>query len=194
MFRHGGSQTCAVEGAYAPRMPRQERRLGTADQYHTDKERRADNSYIWSCSIDKEFHRRSTRKGLWGCAFLVVFIASVYLFMPASHGMQKDIWVPLIPIAVILVIALPLLYFQYTASDPHEQYLMNDEYVKSGYGKSSIYSEFKKIKKMKVTSGYIELIGNFSTNRIYVPAEDMDFVRSYIMQRLPADAEITNES
>ena len=47
---------------------------------------------------------------------------------------------------------------------------------------------------MKVTSGYIELIGNFSTNRIYVPAEDMDFVRSYIMQRLPADAEITNES
>ena len=129
-----------------------------------------------------------------GCVFLVVFIASVYLFMPASHGMQKDIWVPLIPIAVILVIALPLLFLQYTASDPHEQYLMNDEYVKSGYGKSSIYSEYKKIKKMIVTSGYIELIGNFSTNRIYVPAEDMDFVRSYIMQRLPADAEITNES
>ena len=24
--RHGGSQTCAVEGAYAPRMSRQERR------------------------------------------------------------------------------------------------------------------------------------------------------------------------
>ena len=71
---------------------------------------------------------------------------------------------------------------------------MNDEYVKPGYGKSSIYSEFKKIKKMIVTPGYIELIGNLTTNRIYVPAEDMDFVRSYIMQRLPADAEITNES
>lgn len=126
--------------------------------------------------------------------FSCCFIASVYLFMPASHGMQKDIWIPLIPIAVILAIALPLSYFQYTASDPHEQYLMNDEYVKPGYGKSSIYSEFKKIKKMIVTPGYIELIGNLTTNRIYVPAEDMDFVRSYIMQRLPADAEITNES
>ena len=91
---------------------------------------------------------------MWGCAFLVVFIASVYLFMPASHDMQKDIWIPLIPIAVILAIALPLLFLQYTASDPHEQYLMNDEYVKSGYGKSSIYSEFKKNKK---NESYIRL-------------------------------------
>ena len=116
MFRHGGSQTCAVEGAYAPRMPRQERRLGTADQYHTDKERkkrmdrvtpRADNSYIWSCSIDKEFHRRSTRKGLWGCAFLVVTIEKAYLFMPASYGMQTDILDPLTPTAVITTITRP---------------------------------------------------------------------------------------
>ena len=75
-------------------------------------------------------------------------------------------------IGVILVIGLPLLFLWNSAPDPHEQYLMTDEYVKSGYGKSSIFSEFKKTRELLITPKYIELTGPRSSNRIYVPEED----------------------
>ncbi|MBR6089597.1 MAG: hypothetical protein IKP86_06665, partial [Anaerolineaceae bacterium] len=111
-----------------------------------------------------------------------------------SHGTsaQEDIWIPLLVIGVILLISLPLLFLWNSAADPHEQYILTEEYVKSGYGKSAIFSEFKKTKEVVVTGKYIEMTGKYGINRIYVPAEDMDFVRGHILDRLQPDALVRN--
>ena len=93
-------------------------------------------------------------------------------------------------IAVILLIALPLFYLMYSAENPHEEYLLTEKFVKSGYSRSAIYSNFKKTKEAVITAEYIELTGDFRTNRIYIPAEDMDFVREYIVKRLPENVRI----
>ena len=146
-----------------------------------------DGTYSWSCPIEKPYHQKKAIKGVWGCVFIVAFILILYALIPASPHIQKELWVPLIPIAVILAIAIPLLYLQYTASDPHEQYVMTEEYVKSGYGKEAVYAEFKKTKELLVTSEYIELIGNYGRNRIFVPSEDREFILDYIRKRLPED-------
>ena len=147
-----------------------------------------DGSYHWDCSIDIEYHRKTGRKGLLGILVLCAFV--FVLFLAISHGedFRNDIWIPLLVIGVILVIALPLIFLWNSAGDPHERYEMTEEYVKSGYGKSSIYSQFRKIKEVLVTPRYIEMSGDCKTNRIYVPAEDMDFVREFILERIPDDA------
>ncbi|MDO5132581.1 MAG: hypothetical protein Q4D81_06330 [Eubacteriales bacterium] len=148
-------------------------------------------SYQWSCRIDTDYHRRSAVRGILGCAFLVAFILILYALMPSKPGISKELWVPMIPIGVILLIAAPLLYLQYSAADPHEQYVMEEDYIQSGYGKGAVLSNYKKTKEMIVAPDYLELIGEFRTNRIYVPAEDMDFVREYIAERLPETALIS---
>lgn len=121
---------------------------------------------------------------------IIVVILLIFAFVPSTPGHEKELWVPMIPIGVVLVIALPLLYLQYHASDPHEQYVMNEEYVKSGYGKSSVYTLFRKTTYIEITPKYFELYNGHRRNRIYVPEEDRDFVREFILERLPETASI----
>ena len=114
----------------------------------------------------------------------------IFFFVSRGTDVRNDWWIPLLVIGVILVIGLPLLFLWNSAPDPHEQYLMTEDYVKSGYGKSSIFSEFKKTRELLITPKYLELTGPRSSNRIYVPEEDMDFVRNFIAERMPEGVNI----
>ena len=152
-----------------------------------------DGSYRWNCSIDTEYHRRSVKSGgIWGVLITCAAMLILFIFCIKSSGgsIKDDIWIPIIVIGTILLIALPLLYLMYSAKDPHEEYLMTEEFVKSGYGRAAVFSSFRKTKEVTMTEKYIELTGPHRTNRIYVPAEDMSFVREYILKRLPDDVVI----
>ena len=98
-------------------------------------------------------------------------------------------------IALIIsgVLGLSLLLFRLYASaeDPQEQYQMTEEYVRSGYGRSAVYSDFDKTTSATFSPRYIELSRKGKAHRIYVPEEDMMFVRDYILSRLPAETDIT---
>ncbi len=144
-----------------------------------------DGSYQWSCRIDTDFHKKSAVKGIWGCVIIIAVIMIIYALLPSGPGREKDIRTALIPVGVVVIIAAPLLFLQYNASEPHEQYVMTNDFVKSGYGKAAIFSEFKKTKELNITANYIELIGAHGSNRIYVPAEDMTFVRDYLIAKMP---------
>ena len=82
-------------------------------------------------------------------AVVLICAAVLIIFLITSHGTiaQQDTWIPVLVIGVILVIALPLLFLWNTADAPHEQYVMTEVFVKSGYGRGAIYSEFKKQRK-----------------------------------------------
>ena len=149
-----------------------------------------DGSFQWNCSIDRDFHRRSGWQGLWGILGLCVFVFIIFFIVSRGTIAQDDLWMPLLVIGMILLIALPLLFLWNSAPDPHEQYVMTEDYVKSGYGKSSIYSEFKKTQELVIDPKYIEVTGPRSSNRIYVPVEDMDFVRNFIVKRIPDEVKI----
>ena len=153
----------------------------------------ADGSYSWDCSIDRGYHRKTGREGLLGILFLCAFVFILFLLVSHGTNLKEDLWIPLTVIGVILLISLPLLFLWNSAGDPHERYIMTEDYVRSGYGKSAVYSEFKKTKEAVITGKYIEMIGNYRNNRIYVPPEDMDFVREFILERLPEEVRIRQE-
>ena len=50
------------------------------------------------------------------------------------------------------------------------------------------YFALKKTKKLFVAEKYIELKGDVRSMRLYVPQDDMEFVRGYIMNRVPPEA------
>lgn len=151
------------------------------------------DSYYWTCLIDIDYNRQSAKKGLWGIAAITAFILILFFLMPSGPGREKEIWIPFLIIGVILLVGLPLIYLQYSATAPQEEYMMNEEFVKSGYSRSAIFSKYREIKELIITPKYLELIGEKRSNRIYVPAEDMDFVKQYIIQRLPEETKIKEQ-
>ena len=59
------------------------------------------------------------------------------------------------------------------------------EYIKTGYGKSSVFTYFSKVKYVEITPRYIELYDGLKRNRIYVPEEDRDWVQEFVFERIP---------
>ena len=152
-------------------------------------EKQPDGSYHWSCSIDKEYHMKSVRAGYFGVAAIIVFVLLLGTVITFS-GKDKDFSLILIPVGVVLITAVPLLVFSGNAKDPHQRYDMNEEYVKSGYGQAALFSYFKQARDVTVAGNYIEFAGKFRNNRIYIPREDMEFVKEFILSRIPEDAVI----
>ena len=81
-----------------------------------------------------------------------------------------------------------------SATDPHESYELTEDFVKSGYGRSSVCFDFKKVRVMVLSAKYIELHGKTKRMRIYVPEEDYNFVRGHIQSRAPMECEIRHDS
>ena len=96
--------------------------------------------------------------------------------------------------AVFLLITFAVFKLALSAEDPQESYEMSDIYVKVGYGRSSVYFDYDKAKVAIFTPKYIELQNGIKKTRVFVPEEDYDFVKRYIMNHLTGECEIRYES
>ena len=147
-----------------------------------------DGSYRWSCSIDKDFHRSKAKAGFWACLAVAGVSLLAGFFASGMSSAHNSIWMILLVPFVIMIIGLPLIFLYGSAEDPHESYVLTEKYVKSGYGREAVFATFEKTKTVAVRPQYIELSGQFRTVRVYVPAEDGEFVREYILARIPGNA------
>ena len=150
--------------------------------------------YKWSCSMDVEYYRKGMGMGIKACLGIAAFI----VIFGGVLSIQYNDWTTFLIVAgcdaVFLLITFVVFKLALSAEDPHESYEMSDIYVKSGYGKSSVYFDFDKAKTAIFTPKYIELQKGIKKIRVYVPEEDYSFVKGYIMSRLPGECEIRYES
>lgn len=157
----------------------------------------SDGRWLWYCSIDPAYYGSQLMLGVWACAGIAVFLLLYGAFLSVHFQDWSGFLVILGGVAVFLVITAVVfgLFFQGARkdADPKELYEMTDTYVKTGSGRSSSYFYFRRIRKFTVRPKYLELRGKRISMRVYVPGEDMSFVRNYIMSRLPSDAEIRYE-
>ena len=147
--------------------------------------------YCWNCSIDVEYYRRNMWLGIKACLGIAVFI----LFFGGFLSFQNNDWTNLLIVAgcdaVFLLITFAVFKLALLDQNPSESYEMTDIYVKSGYGKSSVYFDYDKAKEAVITPKFIELHRGIKKMRVYIPAEDYDFVKGYIMSRLTGECEIS---
>ena len=150
--------------------------------------------YTWSCSIDVDYYRKGMGMGVKACLGIAAFV----LVFGGILAIQYDDWTSFLIVAgsdaVFLLITFVVFKFAFLTKDPKESYEMSDIFVKSGYGKSSVYFDFDKAKVAIFTPKYIELQGRIKKIRVYVPEEDYSFVKVYIMSRLTGDCENRYES
>lgn len=146
--------------------------------------------YTWSCPIEAEYHRSSIRPGLYACIGTAVFLLLFGGVLSYQYNDVKSFFLVAGCAAVFLLISLLIFGLALSATDPHESYELTEGFVKSGYGRSSVYFDFKKVRVMVLSGKYIELHGKTKRMRIYVPEEDFCFVRDYIQGRVPMECEI----
>ena len=149
-----------------------------------------DGAYQWSCPIEVEYHRKSMLPGLYACIGIAFFLLIYGGVLSYSYHDLKSFLIVAGCTAVFLLISFLVFGLAFSATEPHESYEMREEYVKSGYGKSSVYFTFKKAKVIVLGGKYIELHGKMKHMRIYIPEEDYDFVRWFIQARIPTECEI----
>ena len=75
-----------------------------------------------------------------------------------------------------------------------EEYWMTDLYVKTGYGRSAVFTHFAEAEAMTVFPDHLELVEKGQTRNIYVPSKDISFVEQYISERLPQGTSVTRKS
>ena len=152
--------------------------------------RNSNGFYTWRCSMDVDYYREGMGAGIMACLGIAVFI----LVFGGIMAMKFNDWTNFLIVAgsdaVFLLITFVVFKFAFLPKDPKESYEMSDIFVKSGYGKSSVYFDFDKAKVAIFTPKYIELQGRIKKIRVYVPEEDYSFVKGYIMSRLTGDCEI----
>ena len=148
-----------------------------------------DGSYRWECATEKAYERKSytiTMKVCIGISLFVLVYGTILSVM-----FHQSPWIYILSDAAFLLIAfLICLGMDRLPGNAREIYHLTDTYIRSGYGRSGASFSFNRTREVIVSEKYIELKGKFGGPRIYVPAEDMTFVRDYILKRLPGEANI----
>lgn len=155
--------------------------------------RQPNGTYTWSCPIEVEYYKDSIRPGLYACLGIAVFLLFFGGVMAYQYHDIQNFLIVAGCIVVFLLITFLFFGLAFSSKDPHESYTMTEEYVKTGYGKSSVYFDFKKAQVIVFAPKYIKLCGKMKKVRIYIPEEDYNFVRGYIQCRLPMECEIRYE-
>ena len=151
-------------------------------------------TYTWSCSIDPEYHRDSIRPGFIACIIIAVFLLLFGAFLSFQYHDWNTFLIVAGCTAVFMLISIFFFRLAFSAKDPHESYELTDIYVKTGYGRSSVYFDFDKIRQIRFKQKYIELKDNRRTMRVYTASEeDMAIVKRHIMNRLKGDTDIRYE-
>jgi len=154
-----------------------------------------DGVYHWTGTFDKEYETKQYRI-VWitvgiTCLFLIIFGA--ILCLPAGDtGMFAAFLLPCSAVLIITFLVIELLKRSKAGSS--RGYSMSDKSIWMGYRRSRADFFFHSAKHVIFTGTYIEPVQRIGGFRIYVPEEDMPFVKNYVRSRLPYDCEIEDRS
>ena len=161
--------------------------------------RQEDGSYRWFNAIEVDYYRdREIYPAIWACGIIALCILLLGVVFAMMLDDWETFWIVILCDVVFAAISAVIIWlFGWGVGKPemkpNERYEMTDDYIKTGSGKTSVYFNLKRVKELIIRADYIELWGRHRSMRVYVPREDMSFVRGFIMGRVPGDAEIRYE-
>ena len=149
-------------------------------------------TYHWIGTIDGQCSEKTGRivYSVMG-GLCILFIGMALIINPDM------IWATLLSslgiLAIVTIVAVPYLR---AMTGRKQSYEMNEKYIRYvGYGKEDAVFSYEDIRKVHVytSRNMLEVKGAIVSAPFFVPQEDFDFVKGYILQRLPNHAEILYE-
>ena len=155
-------------------------------------ERDENGTYHWTAAIDGEYDRKIIRI-VFGAIGGLCVLFTVYALVKYPDMFLTTLLSCLGVLAVVSAVALPLMRL---SRGRQQKYEMNEEYVRFvGYGRSDSYFRYKGIRRVRVNRArnLIHIRGTAVSAPFFVPPESFEFVRNYILSRLPDSAKVSYE-
>ena len=159
---------------------------------NTGIERDENGTYHWTAAIDGEYDRKIIRIVFGAIGGLCVLL-TVYALVRYPDMFLTTLLSCLGVLAVVSAVALPLMRL---SRGRQQKYEMNEEYVRFvGTGRSDSYFRYKGIRRVRVNRArnLIHIRGIAVSAPFFVPPEGFEFVRNYILSRLPDSAKVSYE-
>lgn len=159
---------------------------------NTGIERDENGTYHWTAAIDGEYDRKIIRI-VFGAIGGLCVLFTVYALVKYPDMFLTTLLSCLGVLAVISAVALPLMRL---SRGRQQKYEMNEEYVRFvGFGRSDSYFHYKGIRRVRVNRArnLIHIRGIAVSAPFFVPPESFEFVRNYILSRLPDSAKVSYE-
>lgn len=159
---------------------------------NTGIERDENGTYHWTAAIDGEYDRKIIRI-VFGAIGGLCVLFTVYALVRYPDMFLTTLLSCLGVLAVVSAVALPLMRL---SRGRQQKYEMNEEYVRFvGYGRSDSYFRYKGIRRVRVNRArnLIHIRGTAVSAPFFVPPESFEFVRNYILSRLPDSAKVSYE-
>ena len=159
---------------------------------NTGIERDENGTYHWTAAIDGEYDRKIIRI-VFGAIGGLCVLFTVYALVKYPDMFLTTLLSCLGVLAVVSAVALPLMRL---SRGRQQKYEMNEEYVRFvGSGRSDSYFRYKGIRRVRVNRArnLIHIRGIAVSAPFFVPPEGFEFVRNYILSRLPDSAKVSYE-
>ena len=159
---------------------------------NTGIERDENGTYHWTAAIDGEYDRKIIRI-VFGAIGGLCVLFTVYALVRYPDMFLTTLLSCLGVLAVVSAVALPLMRL---SRGRQQKYEMNEEYVRFvGSGRSDSYFHYKGIRRVRVNRArnLIHIRGIAVSAPFFVPPEGFEFVRNYILSRLPDSAKVSYE-
>ena len=159
---------------------------------NTGIERDENGTYHWTAAIDGEYDRKIIRI-VFGAIGGLCVLFTVYALVKYPDMFLTTLLSCLGVLAVVSAVALPLMRL---SRGRQQKYEMNEEYVRFvGTGRSDSYFRYKGIRRVRVNRArnLIHIRGIAVSAPFFVPPEGFEFVRNYIVSRLPDGAKVSYE-
>lgn len=159
---------------------------------NTGIERDENGTYHWVAAIDGEYDRKIIRI-VFGAIGGLCILLTVYALIKYPDMFLTTLLSCLGVLAVVSAISLPLMRL---SRGRQQKYEMNEEYVRFvGSGRSDSYFHYKGIRRVRVNRArnLIHIRGIAVSAPFFVPPEGFEFVRNYIVSRLPDSAKVSYE-
>ena len=159
---------------------------------NTGIERDENGTYHWTAAIDGEYDRKIIRI-VFGAIGGLCVLFTVYALVKYPDMFLTTLLSCLGVLAVVSAISLPLMRL---SRGRQQKYEMNEEYVRFvGSGRSDSYFRYKGIRRVRVNRArnLIHIRGIAVSAPFFVPPEGFEFVRNYILSRLPDSAKVSYE-
>lgn len=159
---------------------------------NTGIERDENGTYHWTAAIDGEYDRKIIRI-VFGAIGGLCVLFTVYALVKYPDMFLTTLLSCFGVLAVVSAVALPLMRL---SRGRQQKYEMNEEYVRFvGYGRSDSYFRYKGIRRVRVNRArnLIHIRGIAVSAPFFVTPEGFEFVRNYIVSRLPDSAKVSYE-
>ena len=135
-----------------------------------------DGQYRWRCTLSREQAKSHYEDMI---AISVIITTVISLIMLILIGWQ--VWWGVLMLYA-LIVGLPALIGWLTLGFDTRSYEMDEEYIRHKHATKGgdAFIRFKAIKAMRVSGNAFTIKAGITTYSVYVPPEDVAFVREYI--------------